>query len=345
MRLLLIFLILLSTIAQAQDKPEVYFTIETEKRSESNIYPFYDEEEDSIKVFLLFQEKFDPSTIKMQWAVQKRSKNAADLYRKSCTPLPYPSGTLHIPINDTFVKSGNYQIAVRLFDLESKKLRQEAKLNIQTFRTANDFYTDNKISVSLNEDNNLYSDLDLSKTFVEEYDLENIKRNIEGLFAIATSSERKLIQGLTESEELNVLKRFFFNFWLERNISNPESAWREYAEQLNTVAQLFGSGTTAGHQTDRGRIYLAYGKPSFRVSANNERGVLPYEIWFYPKFKEFSNVNLLFCQTGMMRNRMRLLHSSRQEFMFNPQWKQELFTDQAEIDNKLAHKVFDYFNQ
>ncbi|MBP6455209.1 MAG: GWxTD domain-containing protein [Chitinophagaceae bacterium] len=245
-----------------------------------------------------------------------------------------------IPFNDTVVKSGNYEIEILCQD-PSKKVVAFQFLNFQCLRNKNNFY---KEDVFIRDYEIKPMAENLENSFVQNYSVPILQKNILALFPLAQGIEKKVIYDLSSSDSLTLMKSFFYNFWKSRDNKNPEQAWKKYAEQLNVASKLYGSSSTPGYQTDRGRIFITYGKPDKVLKAQNEKGTFPYEVWVYENGNEkVAKLIFLFIQSGMMSNQMMLIHSTINTEIIDPYWKQKLFTDPNEIANKLTHKVYEYF--
>jgi len=110
---------------------------------------------------------------------------------------------------------------------------------------------------------------------------------------IITKDERRAFQALTTDEER---ENFIENFWRRRD-PNPDTEDNEYREEYyERIAysnEHFGSGI-AGWKTDRGRIYIAWGKPDSIEShpaggaydrpsyeGGGSTTTYPFEIWWY----------------------------------------------------------------
>ncbi|MGC1461377.1 MAG: GWxTD domain-containing protein [Terracidiphilus sp.] len=110
---------------------------------------------------------------------------------------------------------------------------------------------------------------------------------------IITDEERKAFMSLSNDEERDA---FIENFWLRRN-PNPDSPENEYREEhyrrIAYANEHFAAGKP-GWKTDRGHIYIAFGKPddieSHPSGGNYERpmeegggstSTFPFEVWHY----------------------------------------------------------------
>ncbi|MEO7539873.1 MAG: GWxTD domain-containing protein [Pyrinomonadaceae bacterium] len=110
---------------------------------------------------------------------------------------------------------------------------------------------------------------------------------------IITSEERKAFKALATDEER---ENFIEQFWRRRD-PNPDTEENEYREQyyerIAYANEHFTSGI-AGWRTDRGRVYIAWGKPDSIEShpsggayerptyeGGGSTTAYPFEIWFY----------------------------------------------------------------
>jgi GWxTD domain-containing protein len=131
---------------------------------------------------------------------------------------------------------------------------------------------------------------------------------------IITDEERRSFMSLSNDEERDA---FIENFWLRRN-PNPDSPENEYREEhyrrIAYANEHFAAGKP-GWKTDRGHIYIAYGKPddidAHPSGGNYERpqdegggstSTFPFEIWHYRYLEGIGeNVDIEFvdtCQCG-----------------------------------------------
>lgn len=110
---------------------------------------------------------------------------------------------------------------------------------------------------------------------------------------IITKEEKKAFDALTTDEER---ENFIENFWRRRdpNPDTEENEYREeYYERIAYANEHFASGIP-GWKTDRGRIYIAWGKPDSIEShpsggsydrpsyeGGGSTTTYPFEIWFY----------------------------------------------------------------
>ncbi len=129
---------------------------------------------------------------------------------------------------------------------------------------------------------------------------------------IITDEELQAFKGLSNDEER---EQFIEQFWLRRN-PNPDSPENEFREthyaRITYANEHFAAGK-AGWRTDRGHIYIAFGKPdsidSHPSGGNYERpmeegggstSTFPFEVWHYRYLEGIGdNIDLEFVDTCM----------------------------------------------
>jgi GWxTD domain-containing protein len=129
---------------------------------------------------------------------------------------------------------------------------------------------------------------------------------------IISDDERKAFKNLSNDEER---ESFIENFWLRRN-PNPDSPDNEYREEhyrrIAYANEHFAAGKP-GWKTDRGRIYIMWGKPDSIDShpsggsyqrpmdeGGGETSTFPFETWHYRYLEGVGdNIDLEFVDTCM----------------------------------------------
>src|SRR5215470_15794727 len=110
---------------------------------------------------------------------------------------------------------------------------------------------------------------------------------------IITDEERRAFKALKTDEERD---KFIEGFWLRRDPDpdTPENEYKDqYYERIQYANERFSSGIP-GWKTDRGRIYIMYGKPDEIEShpaggpydrpsyeGGGTTSTYPFEIWWY----------------------------------------------------------------
>jgi len=342
----------LYSIAQSNDSiAEVLVSNQIEYDAESGAlqlnemdYPFFDV--DASRLYYYFELSSIPQNERafLFLEIKKRSNFQFKLkpeYTQKIKLSALLQGRMldSIDLDKAALNSGNYDLIVTLLSDSSRILHQK-KAGFQLLRKS-------QVAPKQVEETELPAIgsgiVHFEKTFAGNYNLETLKKNISALGPIAEGSEIKVIKEIVRNDSIAFLRQFFYNFWYNRNPSNPESEWKLYAEKLNYVGKKYGSGSVPGYESDRGKIYLMFGEPDVLERVINEKGARPYEVWFYYNTAGRANVKLLFCQTTMLSSQMLLLHSTEQDIVFNQNWKQVLLEDPNNQDTKLMHRVFEYF--
>ncbi len=153
--------------------------------------------------------------------------------------------------------------------------------------------------------------------------LQEIDREFEEARYIATSREKEEFGQL---HSLPAKRQFLFDFWQKRNPDPVMSTNKYRIDYLQRVAYAndhFRVGATPGWKTDRGRIYITYGKPDQVESHPNESSSKPYEIWYYNSIQ--GGVSFDFVdRTGF--GDYTLVNSTARNEIHNGNWQQYLGT-------------------
>lgn len=166
------------------------------------------------------------------------------------------------------------------------------------------------------------SSLDIEGTFVARYsNSDSLYAHIQSCLPIAEGVERNTIDNILSRSDFRTRQSFMYTFWSRRNSVNPEKAWNDYYREVLAVQKEFGTKIKNGWQTDRGRVYLQYGKPSTRVVRNNDPDYWPFEIWhYYTTNTGLRDSRFLFYNTSLTYD-MELLHSDIPVEVRNFDWK------------------------
>ncbi len=213
--------------------------------------------------------------------------------------------------------SGNYSIVVEAVDKTG-----------QTFLTKTmDFFRKNNLAPINIED---IETVDYQGSFVDLLGgIDSIYKFTQYLYPISSEAERKYQKEILSQQDVVKLKRYFFVFWSQRNSLDPESAWKAYYEDVRTVNQLYTSRLRKGYMTDRGRVFLTYGKPDAIDRRQFEPGLPPYEMWQYnviasPYVINQTNKFFVFAEFSRSTNEYQMLHSNAVGELNNRRWKYQL---------------------
>ncbi len=112
-----------------------------------------------------------------------------------------------------------------------------------------------------------------------------VEKEFEITTYIRTASETATYNKLTN---LNDKRKFMYEFWLRRdpNSSTPQNEYKiDYVKRVLEADASFKEQTREGWQTDRGRIYVLYGRPDDIERYPFEANKKQHEIWRYEKLE------------------------------------------------------------
>jgi GWxTD domain-containing protein len=233
------------------------------------------------------------------------------------------------------LKSGNYYIVTTLEDKTGYVLASKShffqRLNMHPEVTA----VQKKIAGDIFKDTAMenVTVLNLDKTFLAKYSFSQLRAILKMLLPVSDPMQTSTINNFLKKPDEMYMRYFVYNYFQAINEKNPAAAWKEYTEKVLEVNKKFSVGGAAGYETDRGFIYLRYGKPTDVVTVSNETGALPYEIWQYNVLTQFSNKKelanalFLFYKSGQMMSDYNLLHSTVTGEIINMNWRRFLYTN------------------
>ena len=213
------------------------------------------------------------------------------------------------------------------------------------------FYRDNP-DAAFNLTNILISDP--SSTFVGKIDnRDSLVLYIDYLYPISTEAEKIYVKSQIKTANIEVLQKYFYNFWNERDKVDPEGAWLAYLELVKQANHNFKTVSLDGYLSDRGRVYLQYGKPNVIAESHNEPAAFPYEIWHYYEINGQRNKKFVFYTQEIATNDFHLLHSDVVGELANYHWQRQLYSrtwdpysiDDVIIPNSYGSFATDYYLQ
>jgi GWxTD domain-containing protein len=236
------------------------------------------------------------------------SKQIIGNYRSFKRETPKPVNVVMTSFDIQKLPSGNYNLVVEL----KNKNNQTITLKKVFFQRSN-----------ANANELLVSD-DYINSFVTTMTQNELEFYIKSIAPISSQIELNFAKNQLSAKDLELMKQYFYNFWLTRNATNPEEEWKKYKELVKITDQLFATSIKKGYETDRGRIYLKHGKPNTLSEIKNETSSYPYEIWHYYGIEGRSNVKFIFYNPDIISNDYPLLHSTLPGEIYNASWKVEL---------------------
>ncbi|MBK9734449.1 MAG: GWxTD domain-containing protein [Saprospiraceae bacterium] len=243
------------------------------------------------------------------------------------------------------IKSGDYHLVINIQD----KLK-----NIIATRKVN-FTKSNPVADIAFLEN--YNDK-LGNSFAQKIAAEDMDYILKALLPITDQNQVSTLGELLKSNKLKSQQSFIFQMWKVRSPANPEESYKAYMDVARAVDKKFYSNVGYGFQSDRGHIFLKYGKPSNVLAVDTEVDAPPYEIWYYtylPTTRQ-TNVRFLFYNPSLSHNDYKLLHSTCLGERTNPAWETVLYgsvpqdrqgtaTDATTVKENFNRNARRYFNE
>ena len=250
---------------------------------------------------------------------------------------------LTLPVKD--LKSGDYHLVINVQD----KLK-----NVLATRKVNFTKSNPDADIEFLEN---YNDK-LNNSFAQKIGAEDMDYILKALLPVTDQNQVSTLGELLKSNKLKSQQSFIFQMWKAKSPSNPEESYKAYMEVARAVDKKFYSNVGYGFQSDRGHIFLKYGKPSNVLAVDTEVDAPPYEIWYYtylPTTRQ-TNVRFLFYNPSLSHNDYKLLHSTCLGERTNPAWETVLYgsvpqdrqgtaTDATTVKENFNRNARRYFNE
>ncbi len=229
---------------------------------------------------------------------------------------PKETQILIIPMDISKVPSGKFRFTIQLKNKDKALLDEVSKEFLRT-NPEYDFTLamEDKEAVSLN--------------FVEKLADEKLDYYLKSLMPRVNPTQRDVINYLVKKSSPEKKRLYISNYWNENFPQHAEVSFDQYNNVLTAVDNSFNNGFGHGFETDRGYIFLKYGKPDDKITVEDEPSAPPYEIWMYYKLNGTTEVDVkfLFYNPSLVTNGYILLHSTARTERNNPRWLAELYSD------------------
>jgi GWxTD domain-containing protein len=167
-----------------------------------------------------------------------------------------------------------------------------------------------------------YDEKELLEKTIESYNKDQLMSYMDYISFIGSEDERDEIEDIKSVAEISEMKTYLYNFWLNRDTKDPASAWLDYLERIEECNSLFTSGMRKGYLTDRGRVFLLYGRPNDIVESIDPTIAYPYQIWHYYSTPDHQvNRKFVFFNRSGTLAEFELIHSDAIGEIQNPTWK------------------------
>ncbi len=270
------------------------------------------------------------------------SKSVLTKYRK-INLIPVDPMILSYDVST--LRSGDYHISISIID-KQKKILCEKRVNFTRSNPAADIaYLE-----SYNET--------LDHSFVQQLKADEMDYILKAHLPVTEQHQVSTLGELLKSNKLKSQRQFVYQYWKTKSPANPEEAYKKYMDVAQAVDNKFYSNVGYGFQSDRGHIFLKYGKPTNVLTVDTEVDAPPYEIWYYnymPLSRQ-TNVRFLFYNPTLAHNDFKLLHSTCLGERSNPAWETELYksvprerlgntVDATQVGDNWNRNARRYFNE
>jgi len=231
---------------------------------------------------------------------QKPGTSAVEVGGVNIITLPSGSYLFKLIVSDQGAGQTSYSMkkfyVYRSFDFAKQKKKERSKIS--------------KLSRFLNSPEYQIYDEMTAKQLDDEF---------KGSSYMATGQEKKIYKNL----DLPGKREFMKKFWIRRD-QNPATIKNEfrqdYLQRLAYVNSHFGSGKP-GWRSDRGRVYLLYGKPDEIERFPNSSETRAYQIWHYYHIQ--GGVNFYFVDIRGFGD-YQLVHSTARNELQDVNWQRWL---------------------
>ena len=212
------------------------------------------------------------------------------------------------------LESGNYRLVVSIRN-RANELLSEKEVMFQRSNPNLEIKVDTLLADAL------------ASEFVGQLQEKDLRYALKSIIMKVPETDVVVINEMLKTKDLMAQRRYIFQYFAKISPNLPEQAYDEYLMVVKAVDRMYNSGFGYGFETDRGRVYLKYGRPDDIITVENEMSAPPYEIWVYNKVEKTqqTNIKFLFYNPNLVANGYRQLHSTCRGETNNPRWVTELY--------------------
>lgn len=229
---------------------------------------------------------------------------------------PAPVNPLLLQIDISKVPSGNYKLVVDVRDRE-KQLISSRDI---AFQRSNPLLDAQNMQQAL-------ASVTIEDEFVGRLTPEELEYSLRAIYPLVPQRDAEMVDIILRADSVRAQRAYLYQFWATEDRAAPERAYLAFMDVAKAVDQMFQSGFRHGFETDRGYVYIKYGRPSDMVRNEAEPTAPPYEIWSYnevPSTRQ-NNVRFIFYNPSLAADDFVLLHSDVIGERQNPQWQLQLY--------------------
>lgn len=224
------------------------------------------------------------------------------------------------PLDISEIPSGEYTLVLKALDRERNILAQRHSL----------FFRHNPVF-----DQEMIEDqmVTFETSFVQELENDELVYSLKAVSPVVEQGQVDRLNHILRRADRKEMQYFLFEKWCRIDPINPEISYQQYMEVARAVDNMFYSGFGHGFETDRGRIFLRYGRPNDMENIQTETDAPPYEIWTYDQLPGTgqTNVQFVFYNPSLAGNMYELLHTNARGELNNPNWIRDLYRNAPAI--------------
>ena len=274
----------------------------------------------NLKTLFFYNEVYNTDQLKestylLSYSIKSDSKVASnkEIVVGHKTKKTSKTSIFMMPIDIGNLSSGNYILTVEIKD--GDKLLATKAISFQRLNP----YAQPQFIES--------ESFDINNTFVSQLSTDDVIYSLRAIMPKLSSMDIKILNGILADEDPVKLRTRLFTFWANKDPNKPEAAYDKYMTVARAIDNQFNSGLGHGFESDRGFIFLKYGRPTNMISVSDEPDAAPYEIWFYDQFPATaqSDVKFLFYNPSYAAGQYELLHSNCRMEVNDPRWVIKLY--------------------
>ncbi len=212
------------------------------------------------------------------------------------------------------LNSGDYHLSVELIS-PSKKVLLNKKCNFQIYHPESDLI------------NLAYANEYFEHSFVQDLTTEELDFTLKAISPQIPSVSQNILTNIIGDGSILAKRYFIFNYFTGQSREHADVYYAKYMEVAHAVDNMYRDNVGFGFESDRGYMFMKYGKPDQKIEVIDEPSAPPYEIWFYNTIANQTNVKFLFHNPSLSGNNFFLLHSTCLGEKNNPNWEVELYGD------------------
>ncbi len=221
------------------------------------------------------------------------------------------------------LKSGAYYLDVALIDRERNIIHSKQKF-LQIHHPDADLILD------------AYDNQIFEESFVQDLSDDDLEYALRAITPQVSQNNQQILSDLLDKGSDKAKRYFLYSYFSNQSLEHPDIVYNEYMKVAKAVDRTYRDNVGFGFETDRGYIFMKYGKPNDQVVVTDEPSAPPYEIWIYNRMDltNQNDVKFLFYNPSLGGNNYLLLHSTCRGERNNPNWETELYGDALpEISN------------